>query len=80
MMNTISPIELSEGGLVIYIDEIIRFSDSWSFHHERLARVLEKVAGVNMNISLKKYNFGFEELEALGHIVSGLSFVLTKIK
>ncbi|MBW0522304.1 hypothetical protein O181_062019 [Austropuccinia psidii MF-1] len=73
MINTIFPTESSEGWLIIYIDDIIICSDSWSLHLERLARVLHKVAEVNMKISLKKCNFGFEELKALGHIVSGLS-------
>ncbi|MBW0517783.1 hypothetical protein O181_057498 [Austropuccinia psidii MF-1] len=72
MMNTIFPTESSEGCLIIYIDDIIICSDSWSLHLERLARVLQKVAEVNVKISLKKCNFGFEELKALGHIVSGL--------
>ncbi|MBW0560329.1 hypothetical protein O181_100044 [Austropuccinia psidii MF-1] len=73
MMNTIFPTELSEGWLIIYIDDIIICSDSWSLSLERLARVLHKVSGVNMKISLRKHNFGFEECKALGHIVSGLS-------
>ncbi|MBW0507091.1 hypothetical protein O181_046806 [Austropuccinia psidii MF-1] len=78
MMNTIFPTELFEGWLIIYIDDIIIFSDSWSLHLERLARVLDKVMGVNMKISLKKCIFGFEELKALGHIVSGLSLAIDK--
>ncbi|MBW0472295.1 hypothetical protein O181_012010 [Austropuccinia psidii MF-1] len=32
MMNIIFPMELSEGWLIIYIDDIIIFSDSWSLH------------------------------------------------
>ncbi|MBW0509730.1 hypothetical protein O181_049445 [Austropuccinia psidii MF-1] len=36
MMNTIYPIELSEGWIIIYIDDIFIFSDSWSLHLERL--------------------------------------------
>ncbi|MBW0495343.1 hypothetical protein O181_035058 [Austropuccinia psidii MF-1] len=72
MMNTIFATELSEGWLILYIDDIFICSDSWSLHLERLARILDKATGVNINISLKKCNFGFEELEALGHIVSGL--------
>ncbi|MBW0546124.1 hypothetical protein O181_085839 [Austropuccinia psidii MF-1] len=79
-MNTIPPTELSEGRLIIYIDDIIICSDSWSLHLERLARVLFKFAEVNMKISLKTYNFGFEELEELGHIVSDLSLGLDKNK
>ncbi|MBW0520962.1 hypothetical protein O181_060677 [Austropuccinia psidii MF-1] len=79
-MNNIFPTELSEGWLIIYIDDIIICSDSWSLHLERLAGVLHKVAEVNMKISLKKCNFGFEELKALGHIISGLSLGIDKNK
>ncbi|MBW0539229.1 hypothetical protein O181_078944 [Austropuccinia psidii MF-1] len=78
LMNTIFPTELCEGWLIIYIDDIITFSDSWSLHLERLARVLDKATGANMKISLEKCNFGFEELKALGHIVSGLSLGIEK--
>ncbi|MBW0538088.1 hypothetical protein O181_077803 [Austropuccinia psidii MF-1] len=80
MMNTIFPTELSEGWLIIYIDDIIICSDSWSLHLERLAIVLRKAAEVNMNISLKKCSFGFGELKALGHIVSRLSLGIDKNK
>ncbi|MBW0517487.1 hypothetical protein O181_057202 [Austropuccinia psidii MF-1] len=80
MMNTIFPTELSEGWPIIYIDDIIICSDSCSLHLEILARVLNKVAEVNMKISLKKCNFGFEELKALGHNVSGLSLGTDKNK
>ncbi|MBW0529887.1 hypothetical protein O181_069602 [Austropuccinia psidii MF-1] len=80
MMNTSFPTELSEGFLIIYIDDIIIFSYSWSLNLERLAKVLDKAIGVNMNISLKKCNFGFEELKALGHIVYGSSLGIDKNK
>ncbi|MBW0580440.1 hypothetical protein O181_120155 [Austropuccinia psidii MF-1] len=80
MMNTIFATELSEGWLIIYIVDIIICSDLWSLHLERLARVLHKDAEVSMKISLKKCNFGFEELKALGHIVSGLSLGIDKKK
>ncbi|MBW0556692.1 hypothetical protein O181_096407 [Austropuccinia psidii MF-1] len=80
MMNTIFSTELSEGWLIIYIDEIIICSDSWSLHLEILARVLDKATGVNMKISLKKCSFGFEELTYQGHIVSVLSLGIDKNK
>ncbi|MBW0568744.1 hypothetical protein O181_108459 [Austropuccinia psidii MF-1] len=80
MINTIFPTELSEGWLIIYIDDIIICSDSWSLHLERLAIVLHKVSKVNMKILLKKCNFGFEELKALAHIVSVLSLGIDKNK
>ncbi|MBW0581851.1 hypothetical protein O181_121566 [Austropuccinia psidii MF-1] len=79
MMNTIFPTEISEG-FIIYIDYIITCSDSWSLDLEIIGRVLNKVAEVNTKISLKKCNFGFEELKALGHIVSGLNLSIDQNK
>ncbi|MBW0537332.1 hypothetical protein O181_077047 [Austropuccinia psidii MF-1] len=70
MMNTIFPHELSEGGLIIYIDEIIICSETWQLHLKRLSLVLKKIPQVNVKIPLKKCNFGFHELNSLGHLVS----------
>ncbi|MBW0503932.1 hypothetical protein O181_043647 [Austropuccinia psidii MF-1] len=80
MINTIFPTELSGGWLIIYFYDIIIFSHSQSLHLEILARVIDKITGVNMKISLMKCNFGFEELKALGDIVSGLSLGIDKNK
>ncbi|MBW0581929.1 hypothetical protein O181_121644 [Austropuccinia psidii MF-1] len=46
----------------------------------RLSRALTKIQLVNMKISLKKCQFGFKELKALGHVVSGLSLGIDKNK
>ncbi|MBW0506993.1 hypothetical protein O181_046708 [Austropuccinia psidii MF-1] len=43
MMHTILPTDLSEGLLIIYIDDIIICSDSWCLNLERISRVLVKV-------------------------------------
>ncbi|MBW0547153.1 hypothetical protein O181_086868 [Austropuccinia psidii MF-1] len=80
MMNTIFPHELSEGWLIIYIDEIIICSETWELNLERLSLVLKKILQVNMKKSLKKCNFGFHEVKALGHVVSGLSLGVDKNK
>ncbi|MBW0473067.1 hypothetical protein O181_012782 [Austropuccinia psidii MF-1] len=80
MMNTIFPTEFSEGWTIIYNDDIIICFDSWYLHLERLTRVLDKATGVNINISLKKLNLGFEDIKAIGHIVSGLSLGIDKKK
>ncbi|MBW0497253.1 hypothetical protein O181_036968 [Austropuccinia psidii MF-1] len=40
MINTKFPEELSEGGFIIYIDDIIVFSETWESHLTRLERVL----------------------------------------
>ncbi|MBW0570163.1 hypothetical protein O181_109878 [Austropuccinia psidii MF-1] len=79
-MNEIFPEELSEGWLIIYIDDIIVCSKTWEEHMYRLSRVLTKIQSVNMKISLKKCHFGFKELKALGHVVSGLSLGIDKNK
>ncbi|MBW0532808.1 hypothetical protein O181_072523 [Austropuccinia psidii MF-1] len=80
MMNEIFPEELAEGWLIIYIDDIIACSKTWQEHVDRLSRVLTKIHSVNMKASLKKFHFGFEELNALGHVVSGLSLGIEKNK
>ncbi|MBW0556260.1 hypothetical protein O181_095975 [Austropuccinia psidii MF-1] len=80
MMNTIFPHELSEGWLIIYIDDIIICSETWKSHLEILSLVIKKIPQVNMKIFLKKCNFGFHELKALGHVVSGLSLGVDKNK
>ncbi|MBW0592378.1 hypothetical protein O181_132093 [Austropuccinia psidii MF-1] len=80
MMNKIFPEELSEGWLVIYIDDIIVCSKTWEEHMYRLSRVLTEIQSVNMKIFFKKCHFGFKELKALGHVVSGLSLGIYKNK
>ncbi|MBW0517438.1 hypothetical protein O181_057153 [Austropuccinia psidii MF-1] len=73
LMNTIFPHEVSEGWLIIYIDDIIICSEIWQLHLERLSLVLKKFLQVNIKISLKKGNYGLHELKSLGNVVSGLS-------
>ncbi|MBW0565463.1 hypothetical protein O181_105178 [Austropuccinia psidii MF-1] len=80
MMNTIFPHELSEGWLIIYIDDIIICSETWQLHLERLSLVLKKILQVHIKISLEKCNFGFHELKSIGHVVSGLSLGVEKSK
>ncbi|MBW0567145.1 hypothetical protein O181_106860 [Austropuccinia psidii MF-1] len=80
MINTIFPEELSEGWLIIYIDDIIVCSETWENHLTRLERVLKKIVQVNMKISLEKCHFAYSELKALGHVVSQLSLGIEKNK
>ncbi|MBW0583547.1 hypothetical protein O181_123262, partial [Austropuccinia psidii MF-1] len=80
MMNEIFPEEHSEGWLIIYIDDIIVCSKTWEEHMYRLSRVLTKTQLVNIKMFLKKCHFGFKELKALGHVVSGLSLGIEKNK
>ncbi|MBW0527515.1 hypothetical protein O181_067230 [Austropuccinia psidii MF-1] len=80
MMNEIFPEELSEGCVIIYINHIVVCSKTLEEHIYRLSRGLTKIQSVNMKIYLKKSHFGFKELKALGHVVSGLFLVIDKNK
>ncbi|MBW0502354.1 hypothetical protein O181_042069 [Austropuccinia psidii MF-1] len=80
MMNQIFHEKLSEGWLMIYIDDIIVCSRTWKEHMYRLSRVLNKIQSVNLKISLKKCHFGFKELKELGHVLFGFSLAIDKNK
>ncbi|MBW0560136.1 hypothetical protein O181_099851 [Austropuccinia psidii MF-1] len=80
MMNEIFPEELSEGWLIIQIDDIIVCSKTWEDHMYRLSRFLTKIQSVNMKISFNNFHFGFKELKALGNVVSGLCLGINKNK
>ncbi|MBW0501556.1 hypothetical protein O181_041271 [Austropuccinia psidii MF-1] len=73
MINTIFEDEILEGWMVVYIDDIIIYSETWEDQVQYIDRVLSKCTPINLKISLKKCNFGQKELLALGHKVSGLS-------
>lgn len=62
--------ELRELWLIIYIDDIIIFTDNWTYHLDKLARVLNRVEKMGMKISLTQCSCGFAELKAIGHIVN----------
>ncbi|MBW0510559.1 hypothetical protein O181_050274 [Austropuccinia psidii MF-1] len=70
MMNTIFPEELSERWLIIYIDKIMIFSETWDSDLSRLERFLQNIVQVNMKISLKKCFLAYSELKGLGHFES----------
>ncbi|MBW0466594.1 hypothetical protein O181_006309 [Austropuccinia psidii MF-1] len=80
MMDNIFQEEILEGWIVVYIDDIIIYSKTWEDHVQYIDRVLSKCTPINLKISLKKCNFGQQELLALGHKVSGLSLTITKNK
>ncbi|MBW0574100.1 hypothetical protein O181_113815 [Austropuccinia psidii MF-1] len=62
--------------MVVYIDDIIIYSETWEDHVKYIDRVLSKCTLINLKISLKKCNFGQQELLALGHKVSVLSLAI----
>ncbi|MBW0544487.1 hypothetical protein O181_084202 [Austropuccinia psidii MF-1] len=80
MMDTIFQEEILEGWMVVYIDDIIIYSETFEDHVQYIDRVLSKCIPRNLKISLKKCNFGQQELLALGHKYSGLSVAIDQQK
>ncbi|MBW0590443.1 hypothetical protein O181_130158 [Austropuccinia psidii MF-1] len=80
MMDTIFQDEILEGWMVVYIDDIIIYSETWEDHVQYIDRVLSKCTPINLKISLKKCNFGQQEVLVLGHKVSGLSLAIDQNK
>ncbi|MBW0488219.1 hypothetical protein O181_027934 [Austropuccinia psidii MF-1] len=72
MMDTTFQEEILEGWMVVYIDDITIYSETWEDHVQYIDRVLNKFTPRNLRISLKKCNFGQQEFLALGDKVSGL--------
>ncbi|MBW0502252.1 hypothetical protein O181_041967 [Austropuccinia psidii MF-1] len=79
MMDTIFKDEILEGWMVVYIDDIIIYSETWEDHVQYIDRVLNKFTPINLKISLR-CNFGQQQLLALGHKVSGLSLAIDQRK
>ncbi|MBW0592735.1 hypothetical protein O181_132450 [Austropuccinia psidii MF-1] len=80
MIDTIFQEEILEGWMMVYIDDIIIYSETWENHVQYIDRVLSKCTPINVKISLKKCNFGQQEQLALGHKVSGLSLAIDQNK
>ncbi|MBW0474347.1 hypothetical protein O181_014062 [Austropuccinia psidii MF-1] len=80
MMETIFQEEILESWMVVYINDIIIYSEIWEEHVRYMDRVLSKCTPINLKISPKKCKFGQQELLALGHKVSGLSLAIDKNK
>ncbi|MBW0548058.1 hypothetical protein O181_087773 [Austropuccinia psidii MF-1] len=76
MMDTIFHKEVLEGWMVVYIDDIIIYSETWEDHVQYIDRVLSKCTPINLKMCLKKCSFGQKKLLALEHKVSGLSLAI----
>ncbi|MBW0536773.1 hypothetical protein O181_076488 [Austropuccinia psidii MF-1] len=72
--------KLLEVWMVVYIDDIIIYSETLESHVQYIDRVLSKCTPINLKISLKKYKSGEQELLALGHKVSGLHLAIYQNK
>ena len=55
---------------MVYLDDIIIYSDTWSEHLVRLEHVLKRLREFKLVAKIEKCKFGRESLPFLGHIIS----------
>ncbi|MBW0549504.1 hypothetical protein O181_089219 [Austropuccinia psidii MF-1] len=80
MMDTRFQEEILEGWMLLYIYDIILYTETWVDHVQYIDKVLSKCTPINMKISLKKCNFGQQALFSLGHKGLGLSLAINQNK
>ncbi|MBW0562810.1 hypothetical protein O181_102525 [Austropuccinia psidii MF-1] len=80
IMDTIFQEGILEGWMLVYIDDIIIYSETCEDHVQYIDRVLSKCTPINLKISLKRCHFGQQELLDLGHKFSGLSLAIDQNK
>ncbi|MBW0480986.1 hypothetical protein O181_020701 [Austropuccinia psidii MF-1] len=78
MINTIFQEEILDCWIVVYIDEIIIYSETWEDHVQYIERDLKNFTTINLKILLNNCNFCKQEFFALGHKVSGHSLAINQ--
>ncbi|CAA7268818.1 unnamed protein product [Cyclocybe aegerita] len=80
MMDSIFAVELQEGWLVIYMDDILIFSDNLDSLDAYTIRVLDKLQKNDLFLKPEKCSFAQTSIEYLGHIISKGVFKMSKKK
>ena len=67
---------------LVYLDDILIFSDTTQEHVRRISMVFERIRKTNFKLNLEKCTFAAHDVAYLGHIVSssGLSPDMSKVK
>ena len=63
--------DLNMNWCIVYLDDIIIFSDTKDEHLKRLEAVFQKLYAAGLKLKPSKCHFFREEIEYLGHVVSG---------
>ncbi len=56
---------------MVYMDDVVVYSETWEDHLQHLRAVLERIDAANLTIKLSKSQFGKREISFLGYRVSG---------
>ena len=79
MMNKILR-EFLDNGVVVYLDDILIYSDTMENHIELVQKVLDRLERHDLAVSLKKSVFHKEEVEFLGYIVKTTGVTMSERK
>ena len=71
---------IAEGWLVIYMDDLLIYSDNERDHEERTKRVLQCMKELDLYLKLEKCSFNVSEVEYLGMIVKPGSLAMDPVK
>ncbi|KAK8757404.1 hypothetical protein V5799_004966 [Amblyomma americanum] len=69
MMDTVLA-DLKWQSCLVYLDDVVIFSNTVEEHLRRLRTVFEAIRSAGLSLNPEKCHFAFEELKFLGHIVS----------
>ena len=71
---------IAEGWLVIYMDDLLIYSDNDKDHKERTKRILQRMKELDLYLKLEKCSFNVSEVEYLGMIVKPGSLAMDPVK
>ena len=71
---------IAEGWLVIYMDDLLIYSDNDKDHEEWTKRVLQRMKELDLYLKLEKCSFNVSEVEYLGMIVKPGSLAMDPVK
>ncbi len=58
---------LTRNCAMVYMDDVIVFSETWESHMENLSAVLERIEGAGLTVKMAKSQFGKKEITFLGY-------------
>ncbi|KAG2215161.1 hypothetical protein INT45_010712 [Circinella minor] len=65
---------------IIFVDDIMIFSNSWELHLQHVKSVLAMAEKINLSLSQKKCMFRYDNLSVLGHHVGKEGFIIEESK
>jgi hypothetical protein len=80
MMNDIFHIEIYNGQVIVYMDDILIFSITLEQHHEKVRNVVQILHKHKLSLKLQKCLFDQTQIEYLGLIISKNTIEMDPVK